>query len=133
MDKKEKIDYWLEISKYDLDTAKAMLDTGRYLYLGFMCHQAIEKIIKGYYYSANNENPPFIHKLAFLADKCSLYKKLSDEQKEFINLLEPLNVESRYPVDKERIRTGFNYEKSEEIYKKTLELYQWIKDLLLAS
>ena len=33
--------YWIEMSDYDLETAKAMLITGRYLYIGFMCHQTI--------------------------------------------------------------------------------------------
>lgn len=33
MDKKVK--YWIDTAEYDLDTAKAMLDTGRYLYVGF--------------------------------------------------------------------------------------------------
>lgn len=34
--------YWTDIAEYDLDTAQAMLDTGRYLYVGFMRHQVIE-------------------------------------------------------------------------------------------
>ena len=33
------VEYWLEIAKYDLDTADAMLSAKRYLYVGFMCHQ----------------------------------------------------------------------------------------------
>ena len=45
----EKIRYWVDISEYDLATAEAMLTTGRYLYVGFMCHQAIEKILKAHY------------------------------------------------------------------------------------
>ena len=43
-----KVQYWIEISDYDLDTAEAMLGSTRYLYVGFMCHQAIEKIFKAY-------------------------------------------------------------------------------------
>ena len=39
-----KVTYWIEMSDYDLETADAMLLTGRYLYVGFMCHQTIEKI-----------------------------------------------------------------------------------------
>ena len=34
-----KVTYWIEMSDYDLETADAMLLTGRYLYVGFMCHQ----------------------------------------------------------------------------------------------
>ena len=40
-----KVTYWIEMSDYDLETADAMLLTGRYLYVGFMCHQTIEKIL----------------------------------------------------------------------------------------
>ena len=43
----DNVKYWQEISKYDLDTAKAMLESKKYLYVGFMCHQVIEKIIYG--------------------------------------------------------------------------------------
>lgn len=31
------------MSDYDFDTAKAMLETKRYLYVAFMCHQTIEE------------------------------------------------------------------------------------------
>ena len=30
-----KVTYWIEMSDYDLETADAMLLTGRYLYVGF--------------------------------------------------------------------------------------------------
>ena len=39
----DKVKYWLELSDYDLETALAMLNSKRYLYVGFMCHQIIEK------------------------------------------------------------------------------------------
>lgn len=45
----EKIQYWIDIAEYDLETAKVMLEGKRFLYVGFMCHQVIEKILKGYY------------------------------------------------------------------------------------
>jgi len=35
---------WAETSNYDLRTAEAMYKAGRYLYVVFMCHLAIEKI-----------------------------------------------------------------------------------------
>ena len=56
---KENIKYWTEISDYDLETAKAMLQTGRYLYVAFMCHQAIEKILKAYWCAQKEGTPPY--------------------------------------------------------------------------
>ncbi len=46
MNVEEKIEYWLDIASYDLKTARAMLRTKRFLYVGFMCHQVIEKVKK---------------------------------------------------------------------------------------
>ncbi len=45
----DKVIYWVEMSDYDFDTAKAMLDTKRYLYVAFMCHQVVEKLLKAYW------------------------------------------------------------------------------------
>jgi HEPN domain-containing protein len=49
MDAQEKYDYWLDIAQYDLETASAMFDSGRWLYVVFMCQQAVEKLVKGLY------------------------------------------------------------------------------------
>lgn len=38
----EKVKYWIDLAEYDFETAKAMFDTKRYLYVGFMCHQTID-------------------------------------------------------------------------------------------
>jgi len=38
--------YWLDLSEYDFETAQAMLQSKRFLYVGFMCHQSIEKSLK---------------------------------------------------------------------------------------
>ena len=49
MTNEEKVAYWVDLSEYDIETAMAMQKTKRYLYVGFMCHQAIEKIFKALY------------------------------------------------------------------------------------
>jgi HEPN domain-containing protein len=37
---------WAATANYDLQTADAMYKAGRYLYVVFMCHLAIEKMLK---------------------------------------------------------------------------------------
>jgi HEPN domain-containing protein len=93
----DKVNYWFDISEYDLETAKAMLISKRFLYVGFMCHLAIEKLLKAYYVSVKDEMPPYSHNLTYLAEKSSLLSKLSEDQKSFIDELEPMNIEARYP------------------------------------
>ncbi len=86
-----KINYWIELSDYDLETAEAMLSSKRYLYVGFMCHQSIEKAFKAYFTKLNPETAPFTHNLSFLARKGGYYDLFSESQKEFIDQIEPLN------------------------------------------
>ena len=39
---------WLEIVDRDIDAAEWMQQGGRWLYVAFECHQALEKVIKAY-------------------------------------------------------------------------------------
>ena len=80
----DKVKYWTDISDYDLETAEAMLATGRLLYVGFMCHQSIEKIFKAYFEKVLAETPPYTHNLFTLSEKTDLISLLSEEQKKFI-------------------------------------------------
>jgi len=43
-----KTEYWLDIAHYDLVSAKAMLESKRFLYVGFLCHQTVEKCLKAF-------------------------------------------------------------------------------------
>ena len=122
--------YWIEIADYDLETAKAMLVSKRYLYVGFMCHQAIEKIIKAYYCSTKEDIPPYSHNLKSLAEKCELLFLFSDEQLDFIEELLPLNIEARYPTHKEKMFKLLSHQKCEAVIKQTEVLCQWIKQQL---
>jgi HEPN domain-containing protein len=85
----DKVKYWVELSDYDLDTAEAMLASERFLYVGFMCHQATEKIFKAYYAGHHNSTPPYSHSLSYLAEKCGLLEELTEQQIGFINMIEP--------------------------------------------
>ena len=127
----DKVKYWIEISDYDLDTAEAMLRSKRYLYVGFMCHQTIEKIFKAYYSNIKSIPAPFSHSLSYLAKSGEFYESFSEEQRDFIDQIEPLNIEARYPSHKERLMKSLNESKCAEILTKTKELQLWIKAKLL--
>lgn len=66
MEKKDKIDYWFDIALYDLQTAEAMLNSNRYLYVVFMCQQAIEKLIKAVFIDKLDKEPPRSHNISFI-------------------------------------------------------------------
>lgn len=130
MDSNDKIKYWVEMSDYDIETANAMLVSKRYLYVGFMCHQAIEKILKAYW-SMKREDPPLkIHSLMRLAEMSGIDEFMSEEQKDFVDTIEPLNIEARYPSRKERLLKSLTPERCKQIIETTNELQIWIKSKL---
>jgi len=49
---------WVDQAQYDLDTARAMLASGRYLYVLFCCQQAVEKALKAAIVRKTGELPP---------------------------------------------------------------------------
>jgi len=126
----EKVKYWLEMSDYDIITADAMLNSKRYLYVGFMCHQSIEKIFKALFTKIQNETPPFVHNLSMIAQKGDFYKEFSDDQKNLIDELEPLNIEARYPSHKEKVFQSLSEERCKYLTEKTRELQEWVKTKL---
>ena len=128
----ERAKYWLGIADYDIGTARAMLNSGRLLYVRFMCHQTIEKALKAVV--ARNceegEIPPKIHHLLKLADRAGLFNKMSSEQQSFIKELNPMNIEARYPEYKDEIAAGLSNDICIELLERTEEMLCWIKEQL---
>jgi HEPN domain-containing protein len=131
MTTEEKVKHWVKISDEDLKIAETMLKNKYRLYTGFMCHQAIEKIFKASYEKLKNDTPPYIHDLPRLAVLADFYDLFSEEQKLFLNTLNPLNIEARYPDYKEKIAKTLTDERCKYIFNKTKEMLQWIKEKIL--
>ena len=87
----DKVAYWLDIATYDVDTAETLYNGGRWLYVAFMCHQAIEKTLKAYWCGTMPDDPPFTHNHMRLATCCGIYDKMSDDDKAaFVQLAKKL-------------------------------------------
>lgn len=127
MSNQERHAYWIELAEYDLETAKVMLTGGRYLYVGFMCHQVIEKALKGYYTCVSEDNPPYIHNLTILSKKSNIYQLFTEDQKDIIDTLEPLNIQARYPTLKDNLLKSLTKDKCKIIIDETENLFKWIK------
>lgn len=104
-----------------------MLKSKRYLYVGFMCNQAIEKIFKAYYVKQIGVQPPYTHKLIRLAEESNIYKLMSEEQRDFLDIVSPLNIEARYPTQKQELFEALNKNNCKTIVKETEEFLLWIK------
>ena len=129
----DKVTYWIEIADYDIDTAEAMYQTQRWLYVAFMCHQAIEKTLKAYWCGTREDDPPYTHNHMRLAEGCGLYDRMSDEQKDFLDKVTNFNIEARYPEDKDDLYRRLSKQTCREIIDETKQLIQWMKEELLAA
>ena len=54
----------------------------------------------------------------------------SDEQKDFLDIISPLNIEARYPTQKQDLLESLSKDKCVNIIKRTEELMLWIKNKL---
>jgi len=117
---------WLLQADYDLAAALTMLSGGRYLYVVFMCHLAIEKSLKGLYQKKLNEFPPKTHNLIYFLNKIGL--KPPEHFGKFIVSLNEASVVTRYPEDLNLLQKDYSKSIVEDILKKSQELLIWIKN-----
>jgi HEPN domain-containing protein len=120
-------DYWLELSDYDFETAKVMQNNSRYLYVGFMCHQSVEKALKAYFAEKTNNTPQKVHDLITLAKRSGILDKLTAQQTAFLTKLSPLNIEARYPSDKHLLMELLTSDRCKNLIDETEAFIKWIK------
>ena len=61
-----------------------------------------------------------------LAEGCGLYAEMTDEQRDFLEIIRPMNIEARYPSYKREIAKRLNEEICRNIVEETKQLQQWI-------
>jgi HEPN domain-containing protein len=116
---------WIKQADYDLGTAKAMLDAGRYIYSIFMIHLSIEKALKAIFAKKKNENPIRTHNLNYLVEIIDL--DLPEEYKEFIEDLNNKSVPTRYPESLQNILKYYKKKETTEMYTNAQKLIKWLK------
>lgn len=125
---KKVIQEWIEIAEYDLRTAEAMLRTGRYLYVTFMCQQAVEKILKALYVQHRGEIPPRTHNLLYVLDVLKL--DIDEKEKVWLAQLNQFYLESRYPGERMALARAVDKKKAADILKQTKEIWKCLKQQL---
>lgn len=120
----EDVAYWRELARYDLETAVAMFRSRRYLYVLFVCQQAIEKMLKALVVRVTGELPPRTHRLMRLADMARL--PLSESQIDLLRRLSAFYIESRYPSDAVSLVTTLDRAAAQDYLQQTRELFRWL-------
>ena len=130
MANKERADKWLAIVAEDLRVAEDLYKTEHWLYVGFMCHQVVEKTLKCYWCVCRDDDPPYLHDHKKIAQGCGLYTKMSEEQLKFLEIIKPMNIEARYQEFKDEVARSLNRENTAEILETTKQLHAWILEKL---
>lgn len=121
------IDNWLSLAQYDLATAHDMSKAKRYLYVAFMCQQAIEKILKACYVKQHTSTPPYTHNLLRLIKELSFKDEMGDEMMATIEELNSYYIESRYTEDIDELSKLLTEAKTVSVLNSATELFGWIK------
>jgi len=107
-----------------------MFNAGQYLYMGFMCHQAIEKALKAYYIFLKDEMQPHEHNLFKLLTSVDLLNAIDDVKKGTLEKLNPLYVKTRYEDYKNTISSMLTNSYCKKLLTETKELLAWIIGLM---
>jgi HEPN domain-containing protein len=131
MNTQEKYELWLKHAQYDLDSADAMYSSGRWLYVAFMCQQAVEKLCKGLYVLYVSDDVPRVHNISAVVDRFAdkLPEPVSDEKYRLFDNLTSFYMNSRYPEYKDEMSMKLNKDVAMTLITKSKEVFAWLQTM----
>jgi HEPN domain-containing protein len=109
---------------YDIETARAMMKSGRYLYVLFCCQQSIEKMLKALIALRTKEFPPRVHQLVRLAEVAGI--ELNLDRAQFLRELSGYYIQSRYPEEIAHMASAADRATAEHVLETTEETFKWL-------
>lgn len=116
---------WLDRADYDMDTAKAMLQTGRLIYAIFMCQQSLEKCFKALLAYEDKEIVP-IHNLRRLAEFAVVVNELDESTLLKLDFLSSFYINARYKEDLQKLSKGITEPVVRDFIQFSEELIKWL-------
>ena len=116
---------YIKSAEYDLKTADFMLNSGRYIYVIFMCHLSLEKILKAIVTEITQKISPKSHNSIYLLKLGNI--QLPSESFDFIAKINNASIVTRYPEDFSKILEAYPKSVAEEYLFKTKEILECLK------
>jgi HEPN domain-containing protein len=116
---------WLERVVYDLDTAKAMIQTGRLIYAVFMCQQCLEKCFKALLAYQNKEIVP-LHSLRRLTELTETISELDEPLLMKLDFLSRYYISARYKEDLDQLSREITEPVARDFIQFSEELITWL-------
>ena len=117
---------WIATADYDIETARRMFETGRYVYVIFMCHLALEKMLKAHVAEVTQAVPAKTHNLMYLVRKAGL--DVPPDMLRFIGKISNGSVPTRYPEMLWKLVDRYPREVAERYLRSTEEAIKWLKE-----
>ena len=122
---RKEVQNWLDSARYDLEVAGNLPGIGSYVYTVFMCHLALEKVLKAKVVEITGKKPPKTHDLEYLVELSELSP--NEDAERFISRISNVSTVARYPRDFQMMLKDFSRERAESTLSRTTEVFQWIE------
>ena len=125
MNDRKLFEKWLDRVAYDMDTAKAMVQTGRLIYAIFMCQQSLEKCLKALLACQEREVIP-IHNLRRLSELAGIIGELDDATLMRLDFLSNYYINARYKEDLQQLEKGISEAVAQDFIQFAAGLITWL-------
>jgi HEPN domain-containing protein len=116
---------WLRGADYDLQTAQSLWKARRYIYVIFMCHLAVEKLLKAIVTEDSTSLPPRTHNLYRLLELSHI--EVLEAHKDIVAKLNTMSVATRYPEDVDALAGEVTRQIARNYLVQTEALLTWLK------
>lgn len=124
---------WLDDAEYDIKSAGTMLRAGRYFYVVFMCHLAVEKMLKAAWMETRDDDPPRVHGLVYLYEKLPMKDSVPENIVALIGDLDGKGELALYTEGRQLLAGVVNRDYADKVYRDTVEAVEWLAFKVLGA
>ena len=128
MTAKDVVQFWLESSNQEWETAQILFKNKKYHHALFFCHLSLEKILKGLIVKVTRQAPPLIHDLIRLAESAEI--ALTERHKDELAEITSFNIQTRYDDYKLSFYKKATPSFTTKYFNKTKSLLTWLNKLI---
>jgi HEPN domain-containing protein len=126
--------HWIDSADYDWQVAHHMLKSRSHIYVLFLCHLTIEKLLKACLVEfAACQIPPRIHILLKLAKRAGILREIPEQFKPLLAELTSLQEKTRYAREPNASPSSYTREYAIQYMKRTEALRKWLKHRLASA
>jgi HEPN domain-containing protein len=125
----EPVEKYIQACDDDLEAAAILVKGGHYFYVPFLCHQALNKIFRGYFLEVLNRYPPLTGDLLAIADDTEIGLRLEEDERAFVASLKVYPEVIGNPVYRQKILDRNSKNHVEGVLEKTTAIAEMVRGL----